>query len=279
MKLNSIYFIFIGILIGGAIGYGGATWFYAPQYGELQTEYLTLKTQYETLSQEYNTLAFEHVHLKNYSDVLFDNFTTVTENYQTLFTSYNILAEDYIILEIEKTDVFALYETLSRAYGDLEADYSELQQQYEEIVQKDHEKCPDIVLLTNQEYYHFLKADLVNAEDSIIISMYSMKYDPGDSFDWANDLIEELVTAQNRGVNVTVYLEYQTYFGLQDENIDTYDFLSANGVDVRLDYEDDTDHQKTVVIDGNIFYIGSHNWSESGLYYNNEVSVKITFEN
>jgi len=128
MKLNSIYFIFIGILIGGAIGYGGATWFYAPQYGELQTEYLTLETQYETLSQEYSTLAFEHVHHTNYSDALFDNFTIVTENYQTLFTNYNILAEDYIILEIEKTNAFALYETLSRAYGDLEAEYSELQQ-------------------------------------------------------------------------------------------------------------------------------------------------------
>lgn len=32
---------------------------------------------------------------------------------------------------------------------------------------------------------------------------------------------------------------------------------------------------KFVVIDGTIVYVGSHNWSESSLYYNHETSIKI----
>ena len=281
MKLNSSHLILIGIIVGGTLGYGVTTWYYAPKYRELQTEYQIKETQFETLSQEYSTLTSDHEHLTYYADTLFDNYTTVAENYQTLFSNYNIIAEDYIILEIEKNNATAQYEELSSEYGDLEADYSELQHQYEECVTEvsQFEESPDIKFLYDQEYYHSLKADLVNAELSIIVDMYSMIYDPDDSFDWANELIEELVNAHDRGVNVIVYLEYRTFFGYQDDNIEAYDFLSANGVDVRLDYDDDTDHHKTVTIDYYIMYIGSHNWSESGLYYNNEASVKITFEN
>lgn len=191
-------------------------------------------------------------------------FTNLTTQYETLLHEYNSTLIDN--------------EYLSHAYDDLKAEYVELQQEFEEITEADHasEECLDVVLLANQEYYHTLKADLVNAKDSIMVVMYSMKYDPDDSFDWANDLIEELVYAHNRDVKVSVFLEYQTFFGTQDENYDAYDYLSANGVDVHLDYEDDTDHTKFVMIDGSILYIGSHNWSESSLYYNNEVSVKIT---
>lgn len=274
MKLNSTYLIIIGIIVGGVLGYGGTTWYYAPKYRELQTEYQIIETQNETLSQEYSILASEHERLTYYADALFDNYTTARAN-------YNIIAENYIILEIEKNNAFARYEELSGEYSDLEADYSELQHQYNECVTEvsQFEESSDIEFLNNQEYYHSLKADLVNAERSIIVSMYSMIYDPDDSFDWANDLIEELVYAHDRGVNVTVFLEYRTFFGYQDDNIDAYDFLLANGVDVRLDFVDDTDHHKTVIIDNNILYIGSHNWSESGLYYNNEASVKVTFSN
>jgi len=129
--------------------------------------------------------------------------------------------------------------------------------------------------LVDREYYYSIMEDIRNANSSIMIAMYSMIYDPDDSFDWANDLIRELVYARERGVNVTVILEYRTYWGYMDENLDAYDYLSANGVNVLLDNDTETDHMKLVIIDGYIVYVGSHNWSESGLYYNRETSIKI----
>jgi len=47
---------------------------------------------------------------------------------------------------------------------------------------------------------------------------------------------------------------------------------------VYLDEDTETDHMKLVIIDGYIVYVGSHNWSESGLYYNRETSVRIVNE-
>jgi len=130
--------------------------------------------------------------------------------------------------------------------------------------------------LVDREYYYSIMEDIRSANSSIMVAMYSMVYDPDDSFDWANDLIRELVYARERGVNVTVILEYRTYYGeYMDRNLDAYNYLSANGVNVLLDNDTETDHMKLVIIDDYIVYVGSHNWSESGLYYNKETSIRI----
>ena len=132
-----------------------------------------------------------------------------------------------------------------------------------------------IYTLTDREYYYSIIDDVRNANYSVMVAMYSIVYDSEDTFDWANDLIRELIYARERGVNVTVILEYRTYWNYMDENLDAYNYLSANGVNILLDNDTETDHMKLVIIDDYIVYIGSHNWSESGLYYNRESSIKI----
>ena len=136
----------------------------------------------------------------------------------------------------------------------------------------------EVYVLTDRDYYYSVRDTLQEANSSIIVVMYSMIYDPEDSFDWANDLIRELVNAKDRGVNVTVIIEYRTYFGYMDRNLEAYTYLSSNGVSVKLDNDTDTDHLKLVIIDDKIVYVGSHNWSESALYYNHETSIKIISE-
>ena len=133
----------------------------------------------------------------------------------------------------------------------------------------------EVYVLEDQNYYHNVTSDLQKANETILVAMYSMIYDSDDSFDWANDLIKELVNASERGVNVTVIIEYRTFFGYQNDNLDAYNYLLSNNVTVLLDNGTDTDHMKLVIIDDKIVYVGSHNWSESGLYYNSETSVKI----
>ncbi len=132
-----------------------------------------------------------------------------------------------------------------------------------------------VYVLEDMEYYKSLIQDLRRANSSIVVAMYLMIYDPDDPVDYANDLIRELVEARKRGVNITVILEYRTYRGYLDENLETYHYLKAHNITVILDNDTETDHMKIVIIDEKIVYLGSHNWTESGLCYNHEVSVKI----
>ena len=169
-------------------------------------------------------------------------------------------------LESEVTTLTTNYHQLNTTYNDLFKNYAQLEQQV----------LYDIDVLNDQDYYHAIKNDLQKANDTIHVAMYSIIYDPPDSFDWANDLIRELVNAKQRGISVSVIIENRTYFGSMSDNIYAYNFLLANSIDVQIDNENDTDHMKFVIIDDIIVYVGSHNWSESALYYNHETSVKIT---
>lgn len=136
----------------------------------------------------------------------------------------------------------------------------------------------ELEALEDKEYYYLIIDDINNATDEILIAMYSMIYDPDDPQDWANDLIRALVNAHNRGVAVRVIIEYRTYWGVNDENLDAFKYLKEHGVEVKLDNDTETDHYKLVIIDKKVVYVGSHNWSESGLYYNREVSIRAVDE-
>ena len=127
-----------------------------------------------------------------------------------------------------------------------------------------------VEVLIDEEYYHRVLWAIENSKDSIYVMMFFMKYDAGDTFDWANDLIRALVSARRRGVEVHVLLDERI-----DENAETYYYLAANGIDVSFDSPQTTLHAKVVVVDGKLVFIGSHNWSESALYWNHEVSVEI----
>ena len=136
----------------------------------------------------------------------------------------------------------------------------------------------EIEVLEDREYYQLLIEDIRSAKSEILVAMYLMKYDPDDPYDWANDLIRELVAAKERGIEVKVIIEYRIYQGYMDVNLEAYNYLKDHGVDVKLDEDSETDHFKFVVIDGKIVYVGSHNWSEAALYYNREVSIRIVDE-
>lgn len=241
-KAKPIFLLFIGILIGAGLGFIVTT-------DHLRQKLESHEMQISALTSEVSTQSF-----------LIGFLEQENEEYRTQITSFE---NEIVVMQ----NVASYYET---QYYNLLEEYEALQQST-----RVSDNGYNITVLANQEYYHAMKEDLRNAENSIIVAMYSMIYDPGDTDDWANDLIEELVYAKNRGVDILVLLEYRTYFGYQDENWDTYTFLTENGVDVLLDYEDDTDHLKSVIIDTDIWYVGSHNWSESGLFYNREVSVRI----
>ena len=177
--------------------------------------------------------------------------------------------------------VIRLNQSLSSCLSTLSSQNETIKEQEEKInqlenaylsclLQKSTQQNSEFKVLFGREYYHEVLRSIDEANESIYIAMFLMKYDAGDSFDWANDLIRALVRAKKRGLNVYVVLENSV-----EINQAAYSYLRANGIEVRFDSPDRTLHAKVVVIDGKVAFIGSHNWSESGLYWNHEVSVEI----
>ena len=129
---------------------------------------------------------------------------------------------------------------------------------------------PQVRLLVDRDYFNEVLNLINKANVSIHIAMFSMKYDPDDSDDPANDFINALVAAAERGVQVTVVLDDYPRW-----NYGTADYLKSHGVDVHIFTLRETMHAKVVVVDSKIVVFGSHNWSESALVYNHEVSIFI----
>lgn len=127
-----------------------------------------------------------------------------------------------------------------------------------------------VELLIERDYYVEAIEAIDDAAEEIYVMMFSMLYDPDDWSDEANGLINALIRARRRGVEVHVLLENSL-----DTNREAYSYLRSNGVDVSYDSPSTTLHSKVVIVDGRIVFIGSHNWSESALHWNHEVSVKI----
>ncbi|UCE29590.1 MAG: hypothetical protein JSV85_02405 [Candidatus Bathyarchaeota archaeon] len=289
-----ILFLTAGIVVGCASSYERISRLES-EFSILTTESSNLNVAYEQLEDDYSDLNSAHNELKSNHTLLQSETLTLTTNYSILNVAYNILLGNYSSLDSAHhklqenySQLEELHEFLNVSYSSLNLRCNELQEDYEEatgrIAELEQVVEYEIYELLNQEYYHSMKDELGNANETILVAMYTMKYDPSDSDDWGNDLIRELVNASGRGVNVTVIIENRTYSpqNLEEkymsENLEAYQYLLDNNVTVKVDNENDTDHMKLVVIDNRVVYVGSHNWSESGLYYNSETSVKIISE-
>ena len=126
------------------------------------------------------------------------------------------------------------------------------------------------MLMNNRDYYQVLHSALTHAEESIHVVMYLAKYYP-DEHSPVNLLLEDLVEAHSKGVDVRVLLEGS------DSVLDTLavNYLRSRGVPVNLDPEEVTTHAKLIVLDGQAVVLGSTNWSNSALNSNNETNVEI----
>ncbi|MEM2566488.1 MAG: phospholipase D-like domain-containing protein [Candidatus Nitrosocaldus sp.] len=120
------------------------------------------------------------------------------------------------------------------------------------------------ILLNNQEYYFDLLDAVKNAKSKIYAHVYQLEYS-SDTTKRPRILLDELVKAKNRGVDVRLS------FSDQSLNLnDLKTFLSNN----QIPYKIKSPHAKVVVIDDRIVYVGSANWRISSLTYNNENTIK-----
>ncbi len=129
-----------------------------------------------------------------------------------------------------------------------------------------------IVPISDRGYFPAVHDAFQKAEKSIHIAAFELKYYTKYPKSNENILINDLIDAHNRGVDVKIILdEYST------EN-NAFNYLRENGVSVKYDGKDVTTHAKLIIIDGKIVILGSTNFSYYGLEKNKEVDVIIFAE-
>ncbi len=133
-----------------------------------------------------------------------------------------------------------------------------------------------VTLLENREYHDALLKSIRSSQKSIFLSYYLFKVTPSP-LNLPHKIAEELINAANRGVAVTVILEFSndSIDKLNKVNEQTAALLANNGIRVLFDSPRKRSHMKTALIDDRYVFIGSHNLTQSALKYNNEISVLI----
>lgn len=141
------------------------------------------------------------------------------------------------------------------------------------------EPAKNVELIPSGKYFDRVHSLLNEASKSVFVVMYSFVYYPEYPLSPSNVLVQDLINAKKRGVNVDVLLDVSNFDEKgTKENQKTGEILSHNGVKVHYDKMDVSTHAKVVVIDSRYAVVGSHNWTYSGLSQNNEFSVAIDSE-
>lgn len=135
----------------------------------------------------------------------------------------------------------------------------------------------DLKFLSRGAYYKELQEVLKNAKKSISVMMYLITY-KGQPRQPADKLVNLLVDAHERGVEVKVLLESSTEEFVTQANRRAAAYLKKKGVDVRIYPVFPIMHVKLVIIDRYISIVGSHNWTLASTRSNVESSVLIKSE-
>ena len=132
-----------------------------------------------------------------------------------------------------------------------------------------------IEVVTNRDYYPEVSQLLRGAQESIHIIMFSANYQTGPDYADAhvNELVQELVAARNRGVDVQVIMD-----SWPEGNEKSLQYLLKNNVVAKKVQDVGTTHAKLIIIDGKLVVVGSTNWSHYSVDLNNEANVVVNNE-
>lgn len=130
----------------------------------------------------------------------------------------------------------------------------------------------ELQLLYDENLFKKMIEDVEFSKRSIFVAIYMFKSDgEGD----ASELRNSLIRAIDRGVKVYIVMDVAKDDITSEANIFTGEFIAKHGGIVRYDSPLRKLHSKLMVIDDEIVYIGSHNYTNSAFSKNNETSVRI----
>ncbi|MCD6406998.1 hypothetical protein J7L81_03910 [Candidatus Aerophobetes bacterium] len=134
----------------------------------------------------------------------------------------------------------------------------------------------NIRVIKDQEYFPLLKETIKQAKSSIKVIAFEMGYYPEYPLSPSNILIQNLIAARKRGVDVRVILEKSEWNKkVTEKNRLAGKVLSRGKVKVRYDPPHITTHAKLVIIDSKIAILGSNNWTYYSLSQNKELALLV----
>lgn len=105
-----------------------------------------------------------------------------------------------------------------------------------------------------------IASDMLSAEVRVDIAAYDLDAEP---------IVQALITLEERGVEVRVVTD------TDNASLSSINRLRRNGISVVEDKRSGLMHDKFVVIDGRITWLGSMNFTTNGVYCNNNNIVRI----
>lgn len=123
---------------------------------------------------------------------------------------------------------------------------------------------------TNREYPEMLGEEIRNANTSLHIIAADIRYYTRPRNATTNTLIDEIINADKRGVEVKILLDQNS-----GDNQAAYDYLIENNVSARYDPDNVTTNAKIILIDGETTILGTSDLAQNSLQKNNEANIRI----
>ncbi len=127
-------------------------------------------------------------------------------------------------------------------------------------------------MVVNNNYFPQAHMLINDAEKSVHVIMFQIrKYG-------AEELIDDLIRARERGLDVKVLIEGGEDFlgkSFYEKQKKACEYLKENGIEIRKDKKGITTHAKLIIADNSVL-IGSTNWNYYSFEKNNEANVLIT---
>ncbi len=142
----------------------------------------------------------------------------------------------------------------------------------------------EVIDISGKKYFPAVKEALEKVEKSINLVMFTIETPLEGKNSKVSQLIDALIEAKNRGVDVEVVLDQNVDFVHRGHPSDwevkikstrAYKRLKDAGIKVYYDEPARYTHAKTVIIDKRIVILGSTNWSESAFDNSIETDVLV----
>ncbi|MFA5392982.1 MAG: phospholipase D-like domain-containing protein [Candidatus Ratteibacteria bacterium] len=135
----------------------------------------------------------------------------------------------------------------------------------------------EVKVILDRQYYPVALKAIKEAKESINFAVFEIRYYPEYPQSFSNRLIDGLILAAQRGVNVEVCLEQSKGYN-QDNALDNVKVaykLINSGVKTYLDNPKKTLHAKFLVVDRRLVLLGSTNWAYYSLDKNWETNLLV----